>query len=33
MENLVLWARYEYNGYTVNKSRGMMEYWNDGIMG
>ena len=29
MDNLVLWAKSEYNGDTVDKSRGMMEYWID----
>jgi len=33
LENLVLWARSEQPGYAEDKCRGMMEYWNVGIMG
>jgi hypothetical protein len=33
LENLVLWARSELTGYAEEKCRGMMEYWNVGIMG
>jgi hypothetical protein len=32
-ENLVLWARSELTGYAIDRYRGMMEYWNVGIMG
>jgi len=33
LENLVLWARSDQPGYAEDKCRGMMEYWNVGIMG
>ncbi len=33
IENLVLRARSEKLGYSVNKCRGMMEYWIVGILG
>jgi len=33
IENLVLWARLEKIGCAVNKCHGMMEYWNDGMLG
>jgi hypothetical protein len=35
-ENLVLWARSETIGYAMNPAAsgsGMMEYWNDGMLG
>jgi hypothetical protein len=35
-ENLVLWARSETIGYALNPAAsgiGIMEYWNDGMMG
>jgi len=35
-ENLVLWARSETIGYTMNPAAsgsGMMEYWNVGMLG
>jgi len=33
IENLVLWARSEITGFAVSVSRGVLEYWNIGIMG
>ncbi len=33
IENLVLWARSEKFCYAVNQGRGMLEYWNAGILG
>ena len=33
IKNLVLWARSEEIGYALNQCHGMMEYWNDGILG
>jgi len=33
IESLVLWARSEKIGCAVNLCPGMMEYWNDGILG
>jgi len=33
IENLVLWGRSAKLGYAVNQGRGMMEYWNAGVMG
>ena len=33
IENLVLWARSEITGCAVDKCRGMLEYWNVGILG
>jgi len=32
-ENLVLWARSETIGSAENICHGMMEYWNDGMLG
>jgi hypothetical protein len=33
IEKLVFWARSEATGCAVDKCRGVMEYWNVGIMG